>query len=562
MAGPPDEPRPLTETPQQPLAPDEAPSGEALTRATAVMGIGTTLSRLTGFVRLGAMAWAIGGAESKLPDTYQLANTLPNIVYQLILGEILATVFVPVFVEYVSTKTREGTRSLASTVMLLVLGVAAVASAVAVLAAPWLINIYTFRLEGADRIAQEEVGAFFLRLFMPQMIFYAAGIVMTGLLNAHRRFAAPMFAPVLNNVIVIATFVVFRLSHGGGVPTLQSLTNGDKLLLGLGTTAGVVAMTLVLIPSILKLPYDYRFTTLDLRHPALRQVASLARYALLYVVANQIGLYVVKLLANGVQGGVVAYETSFIIYQLPYGIVAVSVFTALIPSLSEHHVRSDLESFRRDLSFGLRLTSLVMLPAAAGFVALAHPIVRVLLEHGVFSARSTDLFADTFAFMALGLWAYAAFLQLMKAFVSMQDTRTPWLVNSAGVLVNIATALPLFFALGVPGLGLSHALAYISALALAAFVIRRRISHVGGRPLLVWHLKVLAASVLTGLAARGVAELVGARVDLASLGAQVLQVSAAIVAGIAVYVGSIMALKLPELRLLFRGLSASLKQKG
>lgn len=520
---------------------------QSVGRATVLMGIGTSFSRISGFVRVAIIAWAIGGVESKLPDTYQLANTLPNIVYQLVLGEILATIFVPIFVEHL-TKGREETRKLSSTILAVaVLGAGAFAL-ITILAAPWLIKIYTFRLTGADRVAQEQVGAFFLRLFMPQMIFYATHSILAGLLDAHGRFGAPRFVPILNNVIVSATFIAFRFSHGSVQPTLESLTTGDKLLLGLGTTTGVAFLVIGLIPAVRRLPGWFSWKAIDWRHPALRRVATLAKWSLVYVIVNQVGHWVVKALANGVQGGVAAYDNSFTLFQLPYGIVAVSVFSALVPLLSRHSQRGDLDSFRHDLRLGLRMSSFIVLPASAGLIALSQPLMRVLLEHGVFSARSTRLFADTFAYMAIGLWAYAMFQQLMRAFYSMQDTRTPTIVNSAGVAVNVVTALPFFYLMGVPGLGLSQSISYLLALIYGVVVMRSRVGSLGGRELGGWLLRVGMASLATGLAAWAVAGALESAIDVSNLTGQIIQVTVAIAAGVAVYVALAAALKIEELR--------------
>jgi putative peptidoglycan lipid II flippase len=532
------------------MMPRPGGAGAALVRATAVMSVGTALSRVTGFLRLSVMAWAIGGAESKLPDTYNLANTMPNIVYQLVLGEVLATIFVPVFVEYILTREREDAWRLSSTILNLAFVVSAIFAAITVIIAPWIIKIYAFRLPaGPERVAQEAVGTFFLRLFMPQMIFYATGAVLTGLLNAHKKFALPMFAPILNNAIVMVTFIAFRAMHGTRTPTLSALTGGEKLLLAGGTTAGVIAMTMVLWPAVLRLPGRYRLRDFDWRHPAIRKVGTLAKYSLAYVAVNQVGLWVVKALANGTRGGVAAYDTSFILYQLPYGIFAVSVFTALVPTLAEHHVRGDRAAVTRDLSLGLRTTAFVVLPAAAGFIALGHPIVRLLLQHGVFSGRSTELFADTFVLMAIGLGAYAAFQQMTRAFYAMQDTRTPWIVNSAGVAVNIATALPLYAAMGVRGLALSHALSYWYAVAHGGIALRRRLGRIDGRRLAESHARILVAAAATGAGAWAVARLVGEGIGV---GGQIGQVGAGVASGLALYAILAAALRLDEARTLLR----------
>ncbi|MCA1833793.1 MAG: murein biosynthesis integral membrane protein MurJ [Actinomycetota bacterium] len=534
--------------------PTNEPSEPAvsLARATAVMSAGTALSRITGFLRLSVMAWAIGGVESKLPDTYNLANQLPNIVYQLVLGEILATVFVPVFVEYITTRDREESWRLASTILNMAFGIAFAVSALTVLLAPWLIRIYTFRLHGADAQAQNDVGAFLLRLFMPQMIFYATGSVLTGLLNAHRKFAVPMFAPVLNNLIVMGTFVAFRALHPSGTPRLQSLTTADKLLLGGGTTAGVIVMTVVLWPYVRRLPGKYDWRAWAWRHPAVRHVGGLAKYSFGFVIVNQIGLFVVLALANGVDGGVTAFLSAYTLYQLPYGIFAVSVFTALIPSLSEHFVHGDADSFRRDFSLGLRMTSYIVLPAAAGFVALGKPIVRILLQHGVFSGESTNLFADTLVLMAIGLIGFSAFQQQTRAFYARQDTRTPWIVNFWATAFNVVANFPLYAWLGVPGLALAHALSYLTAAIYGGWVLRKQIGGIDGRRLLTSHARILAASVATGGVAWLTSRAVESHVDTARFAGQFVQVFGAIGAGLVVYVALSRLLRLEEFDPLWR----------
>jgi putative peptidoglycan lipid II flippase len=526
-------------------AEEAAPS---LARATLAMSIGTALSRVTGFGRIAVMAWAIGATESKLPDTYNLANSLPNIVYQLVLGEILATIFVPVFVEHIKTREREDSWKLASSILNIALVIAAVFSAITVLLAPQLIKIYAFHVPAAQRAQQEAVGAFFLRLFMPQMIFYAVGAVMTGLLNAYRRFAIPMFAPVLNNLIVIATFIVFRLEHGARTPTLDSLTGGDKWLLGGGTTLGVIAMTLVLVPFIAKLPGRYRLQAFQWRHPAIRHVGNLAKYSFGYVIVNQIGLWVLFALANGKQGGVTAFNNAWILFQLPYGIFAVSVMTYFVREISEHYVLRDLSAVRRDVSLGLRTTALIVVPASAGFIALSVPLNRLLLQHGTFSARSTHLTADTFVLMSIGLGAFAAFQQLMRAFYAMQDTKTPWLVNVVTNVVNIATALPLYVLMGVPGLALSMTLSYVGGAVYGAVILRARIGGIDGARLVTSHVRIGISSIATGVVAWIVAKVVGSAVDLDAFAGQLAQVASAVIGGVVTYLVTARLLGVDELQ--------------
>jgi putative peptidoglycan lipid II flippase len=545
-----------------PIIPVSEEAGPSLARATLAMSIGTALSRLTGFGRIAVMAWAMGVTESKLPDTYNLANSMPNIVYQLVLGEILATIFVPVFVEHIKTREREDSWKLASSILNIAFVVAAVFSAITVLLAPQLIKIYAFHVPAVQRAQQEAVGAFFLRVFMPQMLFYAVGAVMTGLLNAYRRFAIPMFAPVLNNLIVIGTFVIFRYKHAArGAPSLGSLSTGDKWLLAGGTTLGVIAMTLVLIPFIAKLPGRYQLRAFQWRHPAIRHVGNLAKYSFGYVIVNQIGLWVMFALANGKQGGVTAFNNAWILFQLPYGIFAVSVMTFIVREISEHYVTRDLAAVRRDVSLGLRTTAFIVLPASAGFIALSFPLNRLLLQHGRTTVTSTHLAADTFVLMAVGLGAYAAFQQIMRAFYAMQDTKTPWIVNVVTNGVNIATAIPLYVLMGVPGLALSISLSYIGGAIYGAAVLRTRIEGLDGTRLFTSHLRIGLASLATGAAAWLIAKWIGSVVNLGRVGGQMAQVGAAVLGGVALYVVAAKLLAVDELQPLI-GIVAGRFRKG
>ena len=544
-----------------PIVPTPDEAGPSLARATVAMSIGTALSRVSGFGRIAVMAWAMGATESKLPDTYNLANSLPNIVYQLVIGEILATIFVPVFVEHIKTRAREDSWKLASSILNIAFVVAAAFSAITVLLAPQLIKIYAFHVPAAQRAQQEAVGGFFLRLFMPQMIFYALGAVMTGLLNAYRRFAIPMFAPVLNNLIVMGTFVIFRYQHGARTPSLDRLTSGDKWLLGGGTTLGVIAMTLVLLPFIAKLPGRYQIRAFQWRHPAIRHVGTLAKYSFGYVIVNQVGLWVMFALANGKQGGVTAFNNAWILFQLPYGIFAVSVMTFIVREISEHYVTRDLIAVRRDVSLGLRTTAFIVLPASAGFIALSLPLNRLLLQHGAFTPKSTQLAADTFVLMALGLGAYAAFQQIMRAFYAMQDTKTPWIVNVVTNVVNIATAIPLYVVMGVPGLALSLSLSYIGGAGYGALVLRKRIGGLDGTRLLTSHMRIGIASLATGVAAWLIAKGVGAAVNLGHFAGQLSQVGAAVLGGIVLYIVAAKLLGVDELQPLI-GIAAGRFRKG
>jgi putative peptidoglycan lipid II flippase len=516
-----------------------------------MMSVGTALSRLTGFLRIAAMAFALGVAETRLADAYNVANNIPNIVYELILGGVLSSVFVPVFVQQLVTPDDEDPWRVVRAVISVTFVVLSVVMLIGIVAAPWIVRLYTFRVSGAAREASQQLSAFFLRIFMPQIVLYGLGAVATGALNAHRRFAVPMFAPILNNLVVIASFLVFAFLPGPEVPSPATITTVQKFVLALGATGGVAAMTLALWPTLRRLGFRWRWT-FDLDHPAVRRLLRLSGWVAGYVIVNQLGLLVVIVLAGGIQGGYTAYQAAFIFFQLPHAIFAVSIMTALLPSLSELWGRGDRVGFRRSLAAGIRASAFVVIPAAAGYLVLARPIVRLLLEHGVAGAGSTRLVAGVLVFFATGLFSFSTFQLLLRAFYAMQDTRTPFLINVAAVAVNTTLNVALFPVLDVRGLALGHAAAYTFAALVAAAVLRRRLGGIEGPELLRGLLVVGVSAAATAAAAWGAARLLAGVLGTETFTEQVIQVGAGVLAGLIIFVGAALLFRVKEFELVKR----------
>jgi len=535
-----------------PGEPTPASRPEDLVRSTALMSVGTTLSRITGFARIAAMTFAIGVAESRLADAYNVANNTPNIIYELVLGGVLSSVFVPVFVEQIASRTRDEAWHVARAVMTVTLVLLSAVMVIGIVAAPWIVRLYTFRVEAQAQEATRELATLFLQLFMPQIVLYGIGAAATGLLNAHRRFIVPMFAPILNNLIVIASFLVFAWMYTAAEPpSPANITLAQKLVLGIGTTAGVVVMTLALWPSLRRIGFRWRWA-LDVRHPAIRKLIRLSGWAVGYVAVNQIGLLIVIVLASGVRGGYTAYQAAFIFFQLPYAIFSVSIMTALLPSMSERWVREDRAGFRRIIVRGIRASAFIVVPAAAGYVVLGRPIIRLLLEHGVTTAQSTELLAGVLTYFAVGLFSFSAFMLFLRGFYAMQDTRTPMLVNVFAVALHTAVNFVYFPLLGVKGLALGHATAYTFAAIVSAIILRRRLGGLEGRYLARGLGKVAAAAALTAGAAWGASRVAARTFGVETLSDQFIQVGAGVLAGLIIFVVAALLFRMEELQLLKR----------
>jgi len=529
------------------------PAEPSLARSTMVMATGTLLSRITGLLRVAVLVGTLGVSESRLADVYNVANTTPNVIYELALGGVLSSIFVPVFVEVRRLRGFRQARYVANSVMTVALVVLGLIAVVTVLTAPWIIRLYIHTGSPAERADAQRVGGQLLAMFMPQIVFYGVGSVMTGLLNANRRFGVPMFAPVLNNLVVIAVGLTFHALVGSKVPQVGDLTAGEKGLLGIGTTLGVVAMTMAQWPFLRRIGFRYSFVW-DLRDPAIRKMARLSAFTIGYVVTNQLGYLVIPILAYGVRGGYTAYSTGFAFFQLPHGVFAVSVMTALLPPLSEQAVAKNWPAFQATLSRGIRLTAAVLLPATIGYLVLAGPIVHLLLAHGIVSpnSSSTVLLTRTLVMFVLGLVPFSTFQLLLRAFYALQNTRTTFLVNIVATGTNVVANLVLFWVLPtawkVPGLALGQSVAYAVGSVLLLARLAPRIGGLDVRPVLRVLARMLFASLIMGVVTALASGLVAAAAGDRTVGS-LLTVTAGVAAGLATYLVTVRALRIEELRL-------------
>lgn len=471
-------------------------AGSRLGRASGIMAAGTLLSRVTGFLRTIAIGAALGTYE--VADAYNVANTTPNILFDLLLGGVLSSVIVPVLVR-AAKEDDDGGEAFASSLLTLVAIALTVAVLLGMLVAPWLIRAY------AGRASEVPLATTFLRWFLPQVLFYGIGATVGAILNTRGRFGPPMLTPVLNNIVVIVTAVLFIVLPGHRPPTLGSLTTEQVTLLAAGTTLGIVVMTVALLPSLRASGFRYR-PRLDLRHPGLRSAGRLAGWMLVYVLASQAAYLVVTRLATSS----VAYSSYTYAYQLfllPHGIIVVSVVTALLPRMSTHAADGRLDLVRDDLSSGIRLAGVVLVPAAAGLLVLAGPLATAIFQHGALDARAASVIGDTLAAFAVALPFFSAFQLSLRAFYATTDSRTPALLGIGVGITNVLAALVLAGLLSTGNravaLALAFALSYAVGTAASLLLLRRRLGGLDG------------PRVLRTLARSAVAAVAGAMVALA-----------------------------------------------
>lgn len=441
--------------------------GRRLLRDNLTVGAGTALSRITGVGRV----LAVYGMSDALADVYLLANNTPNIIYELILGGILTATLVPLFTQHLEERDEDSTSAVVSVTLVALVGLTLLATVVA----PLLILLYGSNSDPAvDDEAFRRVGLELAVLFAPQVFFYGAMALGSALLNARRRFFAAAWSPVLNNLIVIGVLVGASLLTTG--PLDLERVEGDRgllLLLGLGTTAGIAGMALALLPALWRAGVRIRFRP-RLRHPAVRAAARLSGWTLGYVVANQVAAQTVLVLAVSDAGTVRAYQVAFIFFQLPHGLLAVSLMTTFQPDLARAAVQRRWETFHDRLLQGLRLLVAVMVPAATGYLVLATLAIHLLPGSPYEDGRAEDV-ARALAGFAPGLIGFSLYLFVLRGFYATQDTRRPFWINAAENGLNVVAALALAAPFGLLGLTSAYSIAYLVAAGLALAVLIRRL---------------------------------------------------------------------------------------
>jgi putative peptidoglycan lipid II flippase len=494
-----------------------------LGRSTRAMALGTVASRGTGFLRTAVIAAALG--LEGVPLAYNVANTAPNIVYELLLGGVLTAVVVPLLVR-AAKEDADGGNAYAQRLLTLTVLVLGLASVVLVVAAPLVVDLYL----GPD-VPDDVRGlaVVFARFFLPQVLFYGAGAVLGAVLNTRGRFAPPMWAPVLNNLVVITTGLVFVALRGGGPLTAGGITTTQVLVLGIGTTLGIVVQTLALVPALRSAGFPLRLR-FDLRNQGLGRAARLAKWVLLYVVFNQVAYWVVVRLSSNTiaetpERTYNSYVYAFVLWQLPHAVVAVSVITALLPRMSRAAADERTEDLRAALNRGLRLAVALLVPAAFAFVVLGREMATVVYGRGLVSLEGARFIGVLLAVFAVGLVPFSTYQLQLRAFYALQDTRTPTLINM-GVNVTLVLVGSVLYTVLPPelkllGLAAGHATSFAAGLVLCSLVLSRRLGGLDGSGVVRTAVRCAVAALLPALLALGAASASTAAVGRGPLGSLV-----------------------------------------
>ena len=491
--------------------PSDALAGpRQLARRSALMATGTVVSRITGVGRDIAAAAALG--FYLVADAFSLGNSLPNILYILVIGGALNAVFVPQLVRRMADDA-DGGKAYADRLLTLAGVALLVLSVVAVLAAPWIVDLYT----PADYPpAEYELAVAFARLCLPQIFFYGAYTMLSQVLNARGHFAMPMFAPIANNIVAITTFLLFIAIAGTSAAADGVLTSDQVALLGIGTTLGVIAQAVILIPVLARTGYRFQ-PRFDWRGAGLGKAGALATWTILLVLVNQLTYLVITRLATQANvnaaaegltaAGLTTYQKAHLVFVLPHSIITVSIVTAMLPALSRIAHEHRFSQVGHDIAATMRLVAALVVPVAAVLFVTGSELASLLFGYGAATTEQADVMGLVVSAFMIGLLPFTLFYVLLRGFYALEDTRTPFLVTVAFSALWLALAVPVFPALPagggqVAGLALTYGLSYWAGFVIAWVILARRLRRSSGAPALesgrtAWSItRMLASAVL------------------------------------------------------------------
>jgi putative peptidoglycan lipid II flippase len=469
----------------QRVAPSTSPN---LVRSSKVMALGTLASRLTGFLRTFVFVAALGSGT--LADAYNNSNNLPNTVYYLMLGGIFTSVVVPLLVR---AAKEDPDRGEAYAERIFTVGVVALLTVTVVataLAGP-IVDLFAGNITNPS---EHNVMVVFAYFFIPQIFFYGMDSLLGAILNTRGRFGANMWTPVINNVVVILVGTLFILTVGLN-KTPSDISSYGVHLLAIGTTLGIVIQSICLFPVMRRAGFSMRLRW-DLRRAEIGEIGLMAGWMFGYVITQSLGNLVAQRVANSAANsashlhpavtgvGYSAYSYGWQLFQLPYAIVGISVISALMPRMSGHASDRRYSLVRDDFSKGVRLASVIVVPAAVFLAVLGVPLCELLFARGSETWQEARFIGEVFGVFALGLVPFMLTQLQLRVFYSFQETRTPAIVGMVMLIVGVIGDLVALEALPptrtVIGLAFAYNMVTLTGAVISWPLLLRRVGSLDG----------------------------------------------------------------------------------
>ncbi len=498
--------------------PRRAPARAELSDAAVVsrswgMALATLVSRLTGFARIVLLAAILGAA---LSSAFTVANQLPNMIAALVLEATFTAIFVPVLAR-AERDDPDGGSAFIRRLLTLATTLLIVVTIISTAGAPLLVDL----MLGSEPLVDRPLTTAFAYLLLPQIIFYGLSSVFMAILNTRNIFGPPAWAPVVNNVVAILTLGLYLLVPGE--LSLNPVTMGDAklLVLGIGTTLGVVAQAAVLFVAIRRERVSLRpLWGIDAR---LKKFGMMALAMVLYVLISQVGFIVGNQVASGAAAsGPAIYNYTWLILQLPFGIVGVTVLTVVMPRLSRNAAAGDGPAVLADLSLATRLTMVTLIPVVALMTVGGPAIGSALFSYGNFGAVDAGYLGMAITLSAFTLIPYALVLLQLRVFYAREEPWTPILLIVVITVVKVAGSLAAPHLttnreLVAGYLGLANGLGFLAGATLGYLLLRNRLNPPGGRLFSTDVVRTVLVTITAALAAGLIAHVLDRLAGLGSL---------------------------------------------
>lgn len=524
-------------------------------KSAAVVALAVTGSRLLGLVREQVFV-ALFGAGKYL-DAFLAAFQIPNLFRDLFAEGALSTAFTATFAKAFETETKEAACRLVNLLLSAVILVAGLFCLVGIAASPWLVRVLSFGF--AEVPGKMELAVSLTRMLFPFILLVTLASVVMGVLNARMVFGLPaMTSPVFNLVTVVAGVGLAYLLDPQDSWLAPHFTERALYGLALGALLGGLVQLLMQLPALWRAGCHFRFDV-DLRDSRVRQVWALAWPSLIAGAAIQINVLINGMFASDINGARVWLNCAFRLMQYPVGVFGVAIATVTLPLVARHHARQDLIAIGRTVEEALRLALFLTVPATVGLVLLAPDIVRLIYEHGEFSAGDTWVTAMALRAYAIGLCGYAAIKVLIPCFYAMDRRYTPLLIGIGAVVANVvlnSLLMKVFHASHVELAATTGCLALVTCVQMG-YYLRRYISYGGLRDWLLFATTVGASALACGAVVLFLKRALAEVSD--GLGWRLLAVLTMILAGMACYLLIAWFLHIEEvyhLARLFRRVSA------
>lgn len=505
-------------------------------RRTGTVGGLTLISRIFGLVRDVAIAYAFGARETA--DAFFVAFRIPNLLRRFFAEGALTISFVPVFTDYLR-KDREEARHVVSVSFTLLAVVLVGVVLIGVLAAPWIVKAIALGFtEDPEKYA---LTVRLTRIMFPYILFVSLAGLAMGVLNTLKHFAAPAAAPILLNVGIIA-----------GALVLAQFIDPPVMGLAVGVLIGGLLQLGIHLPFMARYGMWPRLR-LQWKHPSIKKILPMMGASAYGAAVYQINVVVMTFLASFLAEGSVSWLWyADRVMEFPLGIFGISLATVLLPTMADHASDGNHELMRKTLNYGLRMSFFLTVPAMVGLIVLAEPIIRVLFQHGTFTAQSTTASAQALVFFALGLPFIAAVRVTTNAFFSIKDSRTPVRMANLSVVINIVAALLLMHPMAHNGLALALSIAALCNFAFQVLAYRKKVGPIGLRRMITPLVRMATASVLMGAVVLALAHYGPFFAPPAPLRQEILGLVLCISVGAAIYFLALYGLKSEEVRELKR----------